>query len=109
MPHRFDQTQHIDPQGRLTRATGEVNGGEQMFWIAAFIFQNDGGHHAAAWGDKQWGGGKADHWACQTTMAPGSQLFKEGKARAWGLARVSDGGGAFFGWGHEVDLVKLGP
>jgi hypothetical protein len=105
MAHKFDPQQKIDAQGHLAKATGEVEVDQEMFWIAAFVFQNAPGHYAAAWGDTGWGGGKAKQWVCDTTMAPGSQPFQKGKARAWALARVSDEGGKFFGWGHEVDLV----
>jgi hypothetical protein len=105
MAHRFDPKQKIDPQGHLAEATGPVQDGEEMFWIAAFVFQNSPGHYAAAWGDTEWAGGKANKWDCPTTMAPGSQPFTKGKARAWALARVSDGGGEFFRWGDEVDLI----
>jgi hypothetical protein len=105
MAHKFDPQQKINAQGRLAKAKGEIEVGENMFWIAAFVFQNSPGHYAAAWGDTTWGAGKATKWSCPTQMAPGSDPFKKGKARAWALARVSDGGGRFFGWGHEVDLV----
>jgi hypothetical protein len=104
MAHKFDEKQKINAQGRLTRARGEIDTGKDMFWIAAFVFQNSAGHYAAAWGDTGWANGKSTKWSCPTTMAPGSQPFKKGKARAWALARVSDGGGKFYGWGHEVDL-----
>jgi hypothetical protein len=103
--HKFDDPQKIDPQGRLAKATGEIDAGKEMFWIAAFVFQNRPGHFAAAWGDTGWPGGKATKWDCPTKMAPGSQPFRKGKARCWALARVSDGGGRFHRWGHEIDLV----
>jgi hypothetical protein len=105
MPHKFAPQQHIDAHGHLKTAVGEVEAGEDMFWITAFVWQNQPGRYAAAWGDAKWAGGKANHWDCKTKMAPGSQPFTQGKARAWALARVSNGGGQFFGWGHEVDLV----
>jgi hypothetical protein len=105
MPHRFDSPLKIDAHGRLARATGPVNDNEEMFWIAAFVYQNIDGHYAAAWGDTGWPRGKAEKWACQTKMAPGSQPFRKGKAQAWALARVSDGGGEFHPWRDEIDLV----
>ena len=37
-------------------------------------------------------------------MAPDSKPFKTGPARAWALARVTDGGGESFGWGHAITL-----
>ena len=104
MAHKFDQKQKIDPNGRMHKARGEIDTGKSMFWISAFVFQNSPGHYAAAWGDTEWAGGKATKWSCPTKMAPGSEPFKKGKARAWALARVSDKGGEFFGWGHEVEL-----
>jgi hypothetical protein len=105
MAHRFDPDQTINAQGHLAKATGEVEDGEDMFWIVAFVFQNQAGHVAAAWGETEWAGGKAKKWDCHTTMAPGSQPFTQGTAHAWALARVSDGGGEFYGWGHPVNLV----
>jgi hypothetical protein len=105
MPHKFDKKQKIDSQGQLAEARGDVDDGKDMFWIAAFVFQSSPGHHAAAWGRTEWTGGKAKKWECKTTMAPGSEPFQKGTARAWALARVSDGGGTFHGWGHDVDLI----
>ena len=105
MAHRFDPKQKIDAQGNLRRATGLVDPPiEKMFWIAAFVYQNEPGHYAAASGTAKWKDGESPKWECKTEMAPGSKPFKKGKARAWALARVTDEGGKFFGWGHEIDL-----
>ena len=106
MAHKFDDPQKVNANGRLSKATGEVDGGKQMFWISAVVYQNHAGHVAAAWGETKWGGGKALKWSCPTKMAPGSQPFEKGKkAKCWALARVSDGGGKFYAWGHDVDIV----
>jgi hypothetical protein len=107
MAHNFDDKQQIDSQGSLSCATGPVDPpAEKMFWIAAFVYQNQpAGHYAAAWGEKQFSaGGVKDRWTCPTKMAPGSEPFDTGTARAWALARVTDGGGKFFAWGDEVTL-----
>jgi hypothetical protein len=105
MPHRFDATQQIDGQGRLHQARGPVKTNEEMFWILALIWQNRGpGDYAAAWGIGEWPNGRAPKWHCPTTMV-GSDTFVPGPARAWALARVSDGGGTFFPWGDNVTLV----
>jgi hypothetical protein len=105
MAHRFDPQQQIDGQGRLHQARGPVDTGQNMFWILALIWQNrGGGNYAAAWGTGNWQNGTAPKWHCQTTMV-GSNRFVKGPARAWALARVTDGGGMFFPWGDNVTLV----
>ena len=105
MAHRFDHDQHIDAQGRLARAKGPVDTNQRIFWIAAFVYQNAPGHHAAAAGRKQWPNGRAPDWSCPTQMAPGSKPFKKGDAKAWALALVSDGAGKrFHGWSDDVEL-----
>ena len=106
MAHKFHDNQQIQPPGTLPYATGEVEAGEKMFWIAAFVYQSWAGHYAAASGTNQWGAGVALNWNCPTQMAPGSQNFKVGTARAWALALVSEGPRKkYYGWGHAVELV----
>jgi hypothetical protein len=104
MPHNFDKKQKIDSQGSLAQATGEVENDEKMFWIAAFVYQNEPGHYAAAAGEDEWPNGVDKKWTCPTKMVPGSMPFKKGQARAWALARVTDGGGKFFSWPDTVEL-----
>jgi hypothetical protein len=106
MPHRFNDNQHIHA-GDLPEAKGEVQAGEKMFWIEAFVYQNWAGHYAAAVGEDSFPAGVEIEWKCQMTMHADGKKFKKGKARAWALALVSDGPGKrkFYGWGHEVDLV----
>jgi hypothetical protein len=106
MAHRFHENQHIHA-GSLPTATGEVQAGEEMFWITAFVYQNWPGHYAAASGTNQFAPGATLEWDCAMQMAPGSKKFKHGKARAWALALVTDGPAnrKFYGWGHDVDLV----
>jgi hypothetical protein len=108
MPHNFDEELKLDKNGFLERATGPVDPpNETMFWIAAFVYQNEPpGHYAAAWGTDEWPNGVQGQWECQTDMAPDSQPFNEGEAYAWALARVTDGGGKFFAWGDKVTLKK---
>jgi hypothetical protein len=106
MAHRFNDNQHIHA-GSLPKAEGEVQAGEKMFWIEAFVYQNWPGHYAAALGTNKWAVGAELAWDCQMNLHPDSKKFKKGKARAWALALVSDGPGKrkFYGWGHDVDLV----
>ena len=103
--HKFDPVQKVDSKGALKRATGPVKQNEKIFWIAAFVYQNDPGHYAAAAGRKQWPNGKAPHWACPTKMAPGSKDFNHGPAKAWALALVTDGSGKkFHAWSDNVHI-----
>jgi hypothetical protein len=106
MAHNFDNKQKIDNQGNLGLATGPVDPDtERMFWIAAFVYQNEPpGHYAAAWGRNEWEGGKDKKWDCPMEMAPGSQTFNKGAAEAWALACVTDQGGMFFAWHDDVTL-----
>jgi hypothetical protein len=104
MPHNFDDKQKIDSHGSVAHATGEVDAGEKMFWIAAFLYQNGPGHYAAAAGEREWLNGVDKKWTCPTNMAPGSRPFKKGLAHAWALARVRDGGEQFFAWRDDVEL-----
>lgn len=104
MPHNFDEKQKIDSHGSLAQATGPVESGEEIFWIAAFVYQNEPGHYAAASGEQQWPNGVDKKWDCPTKMSPGSMPFKKGPARAWALARVTDQGGMFFAWRDDVTL-----
>jgi hypothetical protein len=105
MAHRFEDKQKVDSQGFMTRAKGDVEDGKDMFWIAAFVYQNEPGHFAAAEGTFEFPSGGVDKkWECPMTMAPGSKPFKKTTARAWALARVSNNGGAYYGWGHNVDI-----
>jgi hypothetical protein len=106
MAHNFDEKLQIDSQGMLSCATGPVDGNEKMFWIVAFVYQNDpAGHFACAWGVKQFSaGGVKDRWTCPMKMAPGSEAFDTGHAEAWALARVTDQGGMFYPWGDRVTL-----
>jgi hypothetical protein len=108
MPHKFDPKQHIDAQGTLALARGEVEANEEMLWIAAFVWQNHSpGQFAAAEGTQGWPNGVASNWSCPTQTVPGSARFHKGKARAWALALVTKGSHReFYGWGHGVDLVK---
>lgn len=106
MAHNFDDKQQIDSQGSLTCATGPVADGEKMFWIAAFVYQNEpAGHYAAAWGVKEFSAsGVEGKWTCSMEMAPGSEPFNKGSADAWALARVTDQGGMFYPWHDDVTL-----
>lgn len=106
VPHNFDEKQQIDSQGVLSCATGPVEADERMFWVAAFVYQNEpAGHYAAAWGMKQFSaGGVRDRWTCPMKMAPGSEPFDTGEAYAWAIARVTDQGGMFYPWRDEVTL-----
>jgi len=106
MAHRFDDKQKIDQQWNLAQATGPVETDEKMFWISAVVYQNgpEQGHYAAAWGETEWPTGVDKKWDCPMEMAQGSKPFKKGPAKAWALARVTDGGGKFFAWPHPVEL-----
>ena len=55
MAHRFDPKQKIDAQGHLRRATGPIEpASEKMFWIAAFVYQNEPGTLRRRLGHGQW-------------------------------------------------------
>jgi hypothetical protein len=106
MAHRFKDKQKVDSQGYMTHAKGDVETGQDMFWISAVVYQNEPGHFAAAEGTFPFpGSGAQQEWECPMTMAPGSKPFNKNKAaKAWALARVSDEGGKFYAWGHDVTI-----
>jgi hypothetical protein len=107
MPHNFDDKQQLDPGGSLPLARGPVDTGEKMFWIAALVWQNNAGKHAAATGQLDWSETPwTKSWWCPTTMVPGSKPFSKGQAEAWALALVTEGNKkVFYRWRDDVELV----
>ena len=108
MPHNFNNTLTLDAQG-APEAAGPVASGEEIIWIAVWIYQNIGGNSAGATGGAGWyGSPKSGTWDTTTSLVTGSAPFvTDKKARAMALALVTDGTETeFYWWAEKVRIVS---